>query len=164
LLSAVLARLPTLDESGVAVRQIGGRDPHQGIHIPGAPAGGPQLADVALRSLLWALVLRTRARSLHAAPLLRTLLGGRGKKGDIDYDAPKGPLSWTHPLIQPTGDRGKKGDIDCVAPMGPLSRTHSLILAPPRSFRKQLVGLRRPNLRPRMGRGARALHRHLLRI
>jgi hypothetical protein len=47
--SAVLARLPTLDESGVAVHQTGGRDPHRGIHIPGAPAGGPQLADVAHR-------------------------------------------------------------------------------------------------------------------
>jgi hypothetical protein len=47
--SAVLARLPTLDESGVAVRQTGGRDPHRGIHIPGAPGGGPQPADVAPR-------------------------------------------------------------------------------------------------------------------
>jgi hypothetical protein len=47
--SVVLARLPTLDESGVAVRQTGGRDPHWGIHIPGAPVGGPQPADVAPR-------------------------------------------------------------------------------------------------------------------
>jgi hypothetical protein len=47
--SAVLARLSTLDESGVAVRQTGGWDPHQGIHIPGAPVGGPQPADVAPR-------------------------------------------------------------------------------------------------------------------
>jgi hypothetical protein len=46
----VLARLPTLDESGVAVRQTGGRDPHRGIHIPGAPVGGPQPADVAPRA------------------------------------------------------------------------------------------------------------------
>jgi hypothetical protein len=45
----VLARLPTLDESGVAVRQTGGRDPHRGIHIPGAPGCGPQPADVAPR-------------------------------------------------------------------------------------------------------------------
>jgi len=45
----VLARLPTLDESGVAVRQTGGWDPHRGIHIPGAPVGGPQPADVAPR-------------------------------------------------------------------------------------------------------------------
>jgi hypothetical protein len=92
--------------------------------------------------------------SLHAAPLLRTLPGGQEKKGDIDCVAPMGPLSLTHPLIRPPGDRGKKGDIDCVAPMGPLSRTHPLILSPPRSVRKQLVGLGRPNLRPRMGRGA----------
>jgi hypothetical protein len=76
--------------------------------------------------LLWALVLWTRARSLHAALLLQT----------------------------PPGGRGKKGDLDCVAPMGPLSRTHPLIWAPPRSVRKQLVGLRRPNFRPRTGRGA----------
>ena len=39
--SAVLARLPTLDESGVAVCQTGVRDPHQGIHIPGTPVRGP---------------------------------------------------------------------------------------------------------------------------
>jgi hypothetical protein len=48
--SAVLARLPTLDESGVAIRQTGGRDPHRGIHILGAPVGGPQPADVAPRA------------------------------------------------------------------------------------------------------------------
>jgi hypothetical protein len=47
--SAVLARLPTLDESGVAVRLTGGRDPHRGIHIAGAPVGGPQPTDVAPR-------------------------------------------------------------------------------------------------------------------
>jgi hypothetical protein len=48
--SAVLARLPTLHESGVAVRQTGDRDPHQGIHISGAPVGGSQPADVAPRA------------------------------------------------------------------------------------------------------------------
>jgi hypothetical protein len=47
--SMVLARLPTLDESGVTVRQTGGRDPHRGIHIPGAPGGAPQLANVSPR-------------------------------------------------------------------------------------------------------------------
>ena len=45
--TAVLATLPTLDESGVAVRQTGGRDPHRGIRIPGASAAGPQLIGVA---------------------------------------------------------------------------------------------------------------------
>jgi hypothetical protein len=39
--------LPTLDDSGVAVRQTGGRDPLHGIRISDAPAGGPQLAGVA---------------------------------------------------------------------------------------------------------------------
>jgi hypothetical protein len=39
--TAILATLPTLDDSGVAVRQIGDRDPLRGIQIPGVPAGGP---------------------------------------------------------------------------------------------------------------------------
>jgi hypothetical protein len=46
----VLARLPTLEESGVAIRQTGGRDPQRGIHIPGAPVEGPQPADVGPRA------------------------------------------------------------------------------------------------------------------
>jgi hypothetical protein len=75
--SAVLARLPTLDESGVEVRQIGGRDPYRGIHIPGAPVGGPQSADVAPESPQRAPVPRIRSRGLHAAPPLRTSPGGR---------------------------------------------------------------------------------------
>ena len=41
-----MATLPTLDESGVAVRQTGGRDRHRGIRISDAPAGG-QSAGVA---------------------------------------------------------------------------------------------------------------------
>jgi hypothetical protein len=45
--TAILATLPTLDESGVAVRRTGGRDPHRGIQISDAPAGGPQSAGVA---------------------------------------------------------------------------------------------------------------------
>jgi hypothetical protein len=43
--SAVLAWLPTLDESGMAIRQTDGWDPHRGIHIPGVPAEGSQPAD-----------------------------------------------------------------------------------------------------------------------
>jgi hypothetical protein len=43
----ILATLPTLDESGMAVRQTGGRDPHHGIRISGVSAGGPQPAAVA---------------------------------------------------------------------------------------------------------------------
>jgi hypothetical protein len=48
--TAILASLPTLDESGVAVRQTGGQDPHHGIRIPGVSAGGPQPVDVAPRA------------------------------------------------------------------------------------------------------------------
>jgi hypothetical protein len=42
-----LATLPTLDDSGMAVRQTGGQDPLRGIRISDAPAGGPQPASVA---------------------------------------------------------------------------------------------------------------------
>jgi hypothetical protein len=45
--TAILATLPTLDDSGMAVRQTDGRDPLRGIRISGAPVGGPQLAVVA---------------------------------------------------------------------------------------------------------------------
>jgi hypothetical protein len=44
---AILATLPTLDDSGVAVRQTGCRDPLRKIWIFDAPAGGPQPAVVA---------------------------------------------------------------------------------------------------------------------
>jgi hypothetical protein len=44
--TAILTTLSTLDDSGVAVRQTGGRDPLRGIRISGAPAGGPQLVGV----------------------------------------------------------------------------------------------------------------------
>jgi hypothetical protein len=39
--TVILAMLPTLDESGVAVCQTGGRDPLYGIQISDASAGGP---------------------------------------------------------------------------------------------------------------------------
>jgi hypothetical protein len=46
----ILDSLPTLDESGVAVRQTGGRDPHCGIQIPGVPARGSRPADAGSRA------------------------------------------------------------------------------------------------------------------
>jgi hypothetical protein len=106
--SAVLARLPTLDESGVAVRQTGGRDPYPGIHISGAPVGGSQSADVAPWLLLRSLVPRTRVRGPQAAPPLRT----------------------------PPGGRRKYGDTGCAAPMGPLFRIYPEIRTPPRTVRR----------------------------
>jgi hypothetical protein len=45
--TAILATLPTLDDSGVAVRQTSGRDPLHGIRISGARVGGPQPIGVA---------------------------------------------------------------------------------------------------------------------
>jgi hypothetical protein len=39
--TAILASLSTIDESDVAVRQTGGRDPHRGIRISDASTGGP---------------------------------------------------------------------------------------------------------------------------
>ena len=45
--TAILAMLPTLNESGVAVRQTGGRDPYRGIRISDAPVGGTQPAGMA---------------------------------------------------------------------------------------------------------------------
>jgi hypothetical protein len=50
--TAILDSLPTLDESGVAVRQTSGRDPHRGIQIPGVPAEGSRLADADSRATL----------------------------------------------------------------------------------------------------------------
>jgi hypothetical protein len=43
--TSILDSLPTLDESGVAVHQTGGRDPHRGVQIPDTPAGGSWPAD-----------------------------------------------------------------------------------------------------------------------
>jgi hypothetical protein len=43
--AATLGWLSTLDESSVAVRQTGGRDPHRGIQISGVQDGGSRPAD-----------------------------------------------------------------------------------------------------------------------
>lgn len=48
--TAILAWLPTLDESGVVVHQTGGWNPHHGIRISDAPAGGPQPAGAGSRA------------------------------------------------------------------------------------------------------------------
>jgi hypothetical protein len=45
--TTILATLPTLDDSGVAVRQTGGQDSHRGIRISDAPVGGPQPTGLA---------------------------------------------------------------------------------------------------------------------
>jgi hypothetical protein len=48
--TATLDWLPTLDESGIAVRQTGGRDPHRGIQIPSVPAGRSRPVDIGSRA------------------------------------------------------------------------------------------------------------------
>jgi hypothetical protein len=53
--AAILDWLSTLDESGVAVRQTSGWDPHRGIQIPGVPVGGSRPADAGSRAPLTAL-------------------------------------------------------------------------------------------------------------
>jgi hypothetical protein len=48
----ILATLPTLDESGVAVRQIGGRDPHRGIRESRLEGGGVNRANLKFTNLI----------------------------------------------------------------------------------------------------------------
>jgi hypothetical protein len=67
--TAILATLPTLDESGVAIRQTGGRDPHHAIWISDAPAGGPQPACAAPAPIPpWPPAPWTRVKGLQGAP------------------------------------------------------------------------------------------------
>jgi hypothetical protein len=93
--SAVLATLPTLDESGMAVRQTGDRNPHHGIRISDAPAGGPQSTSVA-----------PSAPAVAPRPL----------------DKGKGAASTSSAQVAP-GGRRKRGDAGCAAPMGHLFQT-----------------------------------------
>jgi hypothetical protein len=96
--------LSTFDESGVAVRQTGGRDPHRGIRICDAPAGGPQFASVALSAPAVAPSAPTaapapwtRAKGLQAAPPPQVAPGGRRKRGDAGCAMPTGHLFRTPP-------------------------------------------------------------------
>jgi hypothetical protein len=92
--TAILAMLPTLDESGMSVRQTGGRDPHRGIRISDAPIGGPQSAGVApsaparaSRASVVALAPWTRAKGLQVAPPPQAAPECRRKRGDADCAA-----------------------------------------------------------------------------
>jgi hypothetical protein len=66
---AILATLPALDESGMAVRQTGGRDPHRGIRISDASAGGPQPTGAAPSALATPPAPWTRVKGLQASLL-----------------------------------------------------------------------------------------------
>jgi hypothetical protein len=75
--TAILATLPTLDDSGMAVRQTGGQDPLGGIRISDAPTGGPQPAGVApSANPVVALAPWTRAKGLQAVPPPQVAPGG----------------------------------------------------------------------------------------
>jgi hypothetical protein len=97
--TAILASPPTLDKSGMAVRQTCGRDPHHGIQIPGVPAGGSQPTGAGSRAPLTALAPWTRAKGLQAAPLLQVAPGGWRKRGDAGCVAPMDHLFWILLLI-----------------------------------------------------------------
>jgi hypothetical protein len=100
--TAILATLLTLDERGIAVHQTGGRDPHRGIWISDAPAGGPQTADVAPSAPARA------SRASAAAP--RPLDKGKGAASSSSAQA----APWC---------RRKRGDAGCAAPTDRLFRT-----------------------------------------
>jgi hypothetical protein len=78
--TVILATLPTFDESGVAVRQTGGWDPHHGIRISDAPAGGPKSVGVAPSALAAAPAPWTRAKGLQAVPPPQVVLGVGGRE------------------------------------------------------------------------------------
>jgi hypothetical protein len=110
----------------VAIRQTGGRDPHRGIHIPGAPAEGPQPADVGPR----------------APPAAASSL-----------DKGKGPASSSStPGVAGRSEEVRRHRL-CRAD-GSFVSDLPLDSDSPRSVRRQLVGIRRLNLGSRTGRGA----------
>jgi hypothetical protein len=130
--STVLAWLPTLDESGVVIRQTGGRDPHRGIHIPGVPAGGSQPADAG-------------SRAPPAAPSPsdkgKGVAGGSSSPGAIG----RSEGERRHRLRRAGGSFIMDPPLDSD---------------PPRSVRGLLAGPRRLAPRPRARRGASVLHHH----
>jgi hypothetical protein len=100
--TAILATLSTFDESGVAVRQTGGRDPHHGFGSPMCRLEAPRLPAWLPAPPPWLLVppLRppapwTRAKGLLAVPPPQVAPGGRRKRGDADCATPTSHLSRT---------------------------------------------------------------------
>jgi hypothetical protein len=124
--SVVLARLPTLDESGVAIRQTGRWDPHQGIHIPGVSVRGSQPTDVGSR-----------------APSAAPSSSDKGK-GPASGSAAPGATGSSEGVRR---HRLRRADGSFISDL-PLDSDS------PRSVRRQLVGLGRPNFRSRTGGGA----------
>jgi hypothetical protein len=78
--TTILATLPTLDESGMAVCQTSDRVPHRGIRISDAPAGGTQPAGAAPSAPAVALAPWTKVKGLQAAPLPQVAPGVGGRE------------------------------------------------------------------------------------
>jgi hypothetical protein len=131
----VLSWLPTLDESGVAVHQTGGRDPHRGINIPGVPAGGPQPAV---------------AGSSAPPPPPATPSSSDKGKGAAGGSSSSGATGRSE------GERRHR--LRCAD--GSFVSDPPLDSDPPRSVRGRLAGPRRPAPRPRACRCASVLHHH----
>ena len=123
--SAVLARLPTLDESGVAVRQTGGWDPHRGSIFP---------------------VHQSKVPNLLMCP-------PNSPTGPSSSDKGKGPACSSSTPDAAGRSEGVRRHLLHRAD-GSFVSDLPLGSDPPRSVRRQLVGLRRPNLGSRTGRGA----------
>jgi hypothetical protein len=133
----ILATLLTFDESGVAVRQTGGRDPHREIRISDAPAGGPQSTGVALSAP--AVVPSTPV----VAP--RPLDKGKGVAGSSSTPGGTG--------VSEEERRHRLRSAD-----------GSFISDPPRSVKGLLLGPRRLAPRPRAHRGTSVLRHHHHRV
>jgi hypothetical protein len=96
--TAVLATLPTLDESGMAVRQTGSRDPLCGIQIPGVRLGVPSPPVGLLVPVPpWPPAPWTGARDLQATPLPQVAPRVQRKRGDAGCVVPTGRLFRTPP-------------------------------------------------------------------
>jgi hypothetical protein len=74
--TAILDSLPTLDESGIAFCQTGGRDPHRGIQIPGVPARGSRPADADSRDPSATLSPSSKGKGAASSS---SALGGSGR-------------------------------------------------------------------------------------
>jgi hypothetical protein len=128
----MLAWLPTLDESGVAIRQTCGQDPHRGIHIPGVPPGGSQPTNASSR----------------APPVAHSSSNkGKGATGGSSSPGASGRSEGErrHQLRRVDGSFVTDPPLDSD---------------PPRSVRGQLAGPRRLTPRPRARRGASVLLHH----
>jgi hypothetical protein len=127
--AAILDWLPTLDESGVEVRQTGGRDPYRGIQIPGVPAEGSQPANAG-------------SRAPFAAPSPSDKGKGAASSSSAPDDSGRSKGERRHRLRRADGSFVTDPPLDSDLP---------------RSARGQLAGPRGPAPRPRARKGASVL-------